>query len=368
MDPQRRERIRKGVEQYTAARYTGMDAADAALWMGYRELEWVRYLDLYAEDRRNRIARTRALCPHKVWLVDLHSHSAYSDGRAANIGEVSYWAERHGVDLQTVADHDTIAQAADIPHFQNLALGEEVVTNDGHHVVGIEVQEVIDPERKPLKARMEDVRKVKGYAILAHPCGWRTTIYPEAQIAVVFQLEGAFGMEIGNGACNLYDYYDVTDANAVRLWDRLLCAGRHVVAFGNTDAHSVLEFGMVWNAFVGTRPTRKNLKGLCAKGRHFVGDGPFVFLRVNDTEMGGKCKVKGGKVKVSLEAYDSVGVAKVRVIKNGKLLKALVNRKESGVFCAEIEDSVDSSPAYYRVEAYAVDNRKGFTNPVWVSR
>jgi len=369
LNPEKRERIRKGVEQYVAARYAGMDPADAALWMGYREIEWVRYLNLYAEDRANRIARTRALCPHKVWLADLHSHSAYSDGRAASLAEVSYWAAKHAIDLQTVADHDTIAQAVDLLPFENLALGEEVVSNDGHHVVGIEVAQAIDPNRnKPLKERMEDVREANGYAILAHPCGWRTTIYPQTQVDAVFQLDGGFGMEIGNGACNLFDYYDVTDASAVALWDRLLSSGRRVIAFGNTDAHSVLEFGMVWNGFVGTRPKRSNLKRLCARGRHFVSDGPFVFLRVNDAAPGEICKAPRGKVALSVEAYDSAGLAKLRLIRNGKVLKTLINRKESPAFTAELADSVDGAPSYYRLEAYALDNRRSFTNPVWLSR
>jgi hypothetical protein len=369
LNPEKRERIRKGLEQYFATRYPGMDPADASLWVGYREMEWVRYFELYAEDRRNRISKTRALCPHKVWLVDLHSHSPYSDGRAANIAEVSHWAQRHAIDLQVVSDHDTIGQALDIQHFQNLALGEEVVSNDGHHIVGIEPHGPVDPDRnKPLPARMKDVRDAKGYAILAHPCGWRTTIYPPERVEAVFQMDRDFGMEIANGALNLFDYYDSTDADAMKLWDRLLCAGPRVIAFGNTDAHCVLEFGMVWNGFVGRKPTRKNLKRLCSSGRHFVSDGPFVFLRVNDVEMGKSCKAPQGKVKVAIEAYDSVGIAKVRVVKNGQVLKTLTNGEESGVLCACLDDSVGRGKSYYRVEVYATDFRKGFTNPVWVLR
>ena len=357
------------MDQYVATRYAGMDAADASLWIGYREMEWVRFLELYAEDRRRRISATRALCPHKVWLVDLHSHSPYSDGRAANVAEVSRWAELHAIDLQTVADHDTIAQGAEVPSFKNLALGEEIVSNDGHHMVGIEVDRAIDPDRnKPLRGRMEDIRKANGYAILAHPCGWRGTIYPRERVEAVFQMDGDFGMEIANGAVNLFDYYDSTDAEAVKLWDRLLCAGRRVVAFGNTDAHSVMEFGMVWNGFVGTRPARKNLKRLCARGHHFVGDGPFAVLRVNEAELGGSCRTKSGKTKVSVEAYDSAGIAKVRIIKNGRMVKTIRSRHEAGVLCEGLEDSVDTGRNYYRAEAYAIDNRKGFTNPVWVVR
>ncbi len=367
MDPQKRERIRKSVEQYVGSRYAHMSGEDASIWMGYREMEWVRYLELFAEDRRRRISKTRELCPHKVWIADLHSHSHYSDGRAANLAEVSRWAELHAVDVQTVADHDTIAQAGELSQFKNLALGEEVVSGDGHHMVGIEVAQAVDPDRnKPVQARMDDIRKAKGYAILAHPCGWRTVIYPPEQVERVFQMDGEFGMEIGNGACNLFDYYDVTDASAVKLWDRLLSSGRRVIGFGNTDAHSVLEFGMVWNGFVGDRPTRKNLKRLCARGRHFVSDGPFVFLRVNDAEMGGKTSAAAGKAKIVVEAYDSAGIARIRVVKNGRVLKQAVNRRQSAVFNLALDDAADAQKTFYRVEAYAVDGRRAYTNPVWM--
>lgn len=369
MTPEKRESIRKRVEQYVAARYQGMDISDASLWMGYREMEWVRYLELYAEDRTRRITRTRALCPHKVWLVDLHSHSHHSDGRAANAAEISRWAQLQSIDLQAIADHDTIAQAEDIPAFPNLALGEEIVSNDGHHMVGIEITHAIDPDRnKTIRDRMEDIRRANGYAILAHPCGWRTVIYPPERVAEVFQMDGDFGMEIANGACNLFDYYDVTDAEAIKLWDRLLCTGRRVIGFGNTDAHSVLEFGMVWNGFVETRPTRKNLKRLCKLGRHFISDGPFLFLRVNDTEPGSAFKSRTGKIRLMIEAYDSAGLARLRVIKNGHVWKTIRIEDEACVMQTQLSDTVEKGKNYYRVEAYALDNRKAFTNPVWVVR
>ena len=367
MTPERRKRLKQRLEDFFAAHYGAFDREERLLRLGHRESQWLRYLGRFAEDRRRRIEATRKLCPQKVFLADLHSHSDYSDGSALNIEEISRWAEAFGLDYQAITDHGTVEQKNETARYPNLGHGTEI-HGGRHHLLILDVDEAIEngKEGETLSDKMAAIRRLGQFPIIAHPCGWRTTTYLPERVALIYPLEGAYGIEIGNGAANLFDYYDHTDSSAMRLWDRLLRSGKRVIGLGNTDAHNIFAMGLIWNGIIGRLPIKNKMGQRISKGRHFVSDGPFIFLKVNGAEMGQKIEAASGKVEIEVEAYDSFGLSKLRLIKNGRSVRTKNSSAGSKILSLKLKDKLDAEWAYYRAEIYAKDFRKGYTNPIWV--
>jgi hypothetical protein len=369
MTPQQRKRLRQKLEDFFAAHYSAFDQEERLLRLGHRESQWLRYLGCFAEDKRKRLEATRQLCPQKVFLADLHSHSGYSDGSALSIEEISRWAEAFGLDLQAVTDHNTIEQKKETDKFPNLGCGMEIRAGR-HHLLLLDINEAIEPAEKDetLSDRMAAIRSSGKFPIIAHPCGWRTTTYLPPRVALIHHLEGPFGIEIGNAAANLFDYYDHTDAAAVRLWDQLLRSGKRVIGLGNTDAHNIFAMGLIWNGLLGRRPKKGKMDRRISKGRHFVSDAPFIFIKVNGAQMGQEIEAGSGKVEIEVEAHDSLGLSKLRLIKNGRSFRTKNSATASRSLRIKLKDKIDAGRAYFRAEVYAKDFRKGYTNPIWVRR
>lgn len=369
MTPERRKRLRQRLEDFFAAHYGAFDQEEKLLRLGHRESQWLRYLGCFAEDKRRRIEATRKLCPERVFLADLHSHSDHSDGSALNIGEISRWVEAFGLDYQAITDHSTVEQKNETAEYANLGYGIEIMAGQ-HHLVILDVDEKIEhgKEGETLSDKVAEIRSLSKFPIIAHPCGWRTTTYLPQRVALIYPLEVPFGMEIGNAASNLFDYYDHTDSSALRLWDRLLRSGKRVIGLGNTDAHNIFAMGLIWNGIIGRFPGRNKIGKRICKGRHFVSDGPFILLKVNGVEMGEEIEAASGKVEVEVEAYDSFGLTKLRLIKNGRSLRTKNSSAGSETLSLKLNDKLDEEWAYFRAEVYAKDFRKAYTNPIWVRR
>jgi len=366
LKPDKRARLSKVADGHFAANHPGQDREECVLRLVQRETQRIRHFKLFAEDRRKRLDATRSLCPERVWLADFHSHSDYSDGTAVHLGEISQVASQFGIDVQTVTDHNTLDQRRDVAKFPNLACGIELVA-EGQHFVVLDIKDLMcnGTGNVTLSDKLDQARKLGGFFIVAHPCGWRTCIYPPATVEKVIQLEGRYGMEIGNGAENIFDYYDYTDAQALKLWDRLLCMGRKVVAVGNTDAHAVTELGMIWNGLVGPKPDVNRIGKRAAKGNHFVSDSPFIFASVNDAAMGET--IRAERCEIEVRAYDSAGLAQLRLIHNGKVINTKNDSNSPTSLTIELTHKPTAS-GYYRAEVLSHDFRKGFSNPLWVER
>jgi len=336
--------------------------------VGQREAQTASFFAIYAEDRKRRIDANRELLGQPVHLTDLHCHSRYSDGTAASIAEISDWAERLGLDLQAVTDHNTIDQRVETRKFDNLCFGTEIAAEQ-QHIVALDVRRQLAtaPADVTMKQKFAEIRKLGGVPIVPHPCGWRTCIYEPDRIEKVVALDGRFVMEIGNGALNMFDYYDLTDERAVRLWDRLLRAGKRVIGCGNTDAHNVLELGMIWNGLLGGKPNREKIGRRVLTGRHFVSDGPFIELRVDDARMGQTYRPKRPTVTIAATAVDSVGIAKLRLLRNGRSVKTKNSAGAPTQATMEIRDRIPPGGTYYRAEALARDGRRAYTNPIWLN-
>jgi hypothetical protein len=323
------------------------------------------YLSRWNEDLRNRIDENFKICNHKIYRCDLHSHSNHSDGRYS-IDELNTWGEHAGLNLIAVTDHETLSQTEECNRFPSLWAGIEVSAFK-HHVIVLSPNDNVNEEYESLKEMLDEIKNGGGLPFIAHPCGWYRNPYTSEAIQEIENLGNTVLFEIGNGAGNMFNYFDVTDAEAIKLWDRLLVSGKKVISLGNTDAHMAYQLGIIWNGILCETLDRKEVKNTIEKGRLFVSDGPICIIEVEDRKMGDTITSTKEKLNVKVECYDVEGISKLRVIKNGEIIK---DKDFNGDKSVEIEfsDTTTEDIGYFRAESYSIDKRRAYTNPIFIRR
>ena len=333
-----------------------------------------KVMDLWKGVMRERFLRTRELANFRGFRGDFHTHSNHSDG-AGTVAELAHFRDAAGLDFLFVTDHSGLSQKRDCLRFERMWWGQEPGTQ--HHHLGI-----LGLTRKfvPAKDLMRDYAAIKrrgGIPFIPHPCGWfPTTRYTEEQIAALDTLDDAFIMEIVNGANQIFDCWDVTDAQSVELWDRLLCAGKRVTALGNTDAHLAEAIGDIWTGVLAGECTHTAILDALRMGRVFVSDAPVIDISVQcdgsePVGMGGTLFVPPSKrnspLVVRILAADSAGLASVSLVGGGMVLESW-NVADKAVLSVSFVVPTRQEPVYFRCECRSTDGRRAFSNAVYVVR
>ncbi|ORW41618.1 hypothetical protein AWB90_20155 [Mycobacterium paraense] len=165
---------------------------------------------------------------------DLHLHTVHSDGQR-HPGELVAAAQESGLDFIVSTDHNTNSANRVWPACRTGGLlvipGEEVTTRHGHWLaVGLPPGGWVDWRYAPRDGVFPrfagEVRDAGGLVIAAHPAA------PVPGSLWEFGFEHVDGLEVWNGRWNL------DDEVSLRMWQRLLCEGRRVVAVGGSDSHA----------------------------------------------------------------------------------------------------------------------------------
>ena len=327
-----------------------------------------RVIAWWKETMRDRIDATKALIDFRGVRGDLHTHSNHSDG-AGTVADLAFYKEASGLDFLFVTDHLGITQKRDCLRFENVWWGQEPGTQ--HHHLG-----VLGLERKfePVRDLVTDVERVTakgGLPYIPHPTGWfPTQRYSAEQIEALDLLGDTFVMEIINGANQIFDCYDITDEMSIELWDRHLSAGKRVTALGNTDAHLPHAIGDVWTAVFPEEFSAGGVIDAVRQGRAFVSDGPLVDLTVQAdggaiAQMGQTLHTGTRPLNVRMLAADSIGLREVRLIRDGEVIDSWQPGSEP-VFSRVIADTASDQVRYYRMECFGLDNRRAYTNAVYI--
>ena len=323
-----------------------------------------RVIGFWKEAMRERIDATRKLAGFPVSRGDCHYHSTYSDG-IGTVAETAAWVAKAGLDFHFITDHWTVRQKVECVKYKNLWWGQEPGTQYHHlGILGLDRKYVTE---RDLVKDYRNVIELGGFPFIPHPTGWfPTTRYSQEQIDALDLLGDDFTIELINGANNIFDCYDITDDMSISLWDRHLSQGKIVRGMGNTDAHLYQAIGDVWNGVLLERPTKKKVIDALWAGHFFASDAPFVNLRCGKAVMGDVVKKrKGSQVEVRYECADSLGLQQVRVIANGKVVEDL-HPEDKQVVKGSFKMKFGGGHAYIRVECYARDNRKAFSNPIYI--
>ena len=311
-----------------------------------------------------RLRRTRRLIGSRLLVGDLHSHSTYSDGIGA-VPQNWEMAQAAGFDFLFATDHGTIAQKR-LCKQPGLWWGQEPGVG-GHHLCLLAGRRVFRPRQDGPVRDLERALKIAPFAFFPHPAGWFPSVwYPEERIRQLAAIARPFAVEVINGANKLDRAYDEFDAAAITAWDRLLSEGHKVTALGASDAHLPQGIGCAWTGVLGGRLSLESvIKALC-QGHCFASEGPVLSLKCRRQAMGDTVSAKrGARLALEFQAADSLGLHSVRLVSGGKVVREIAARDEP-VVQARYALTVRSRPAYYRVEATALDDRRAFSTPIYV--
>ena len=308
----------------------------------------------WKEAMRERIEQTRKLAGFKVRRGDCHSHSTYSDG-IGTVPEIAGWVEQAGLGFffqrcVSLFQHDAGFEDADPrPSVNGFDLIHEFQAQ--HDLV------------KDYNA----VIALGAFPFIPHPKGWfPNRRYTKKQINALNLLGDDFTMELINGANNIFDCFDITDEWAVALWDEHLCQGKTVRGMGNTDAHLPQAIGDVWNGVFVDRLTKNNVLASLWAGHFFASDAPFVNLMCGRSQLGDVLtRKKGASVEVRYECVASLGLQRVRVVADGKVVRDLWPTHDQ-IVKGSYKMRFRGGNSYIRVECFARDTRKAFANPIYI--
>ena len=111
-------------------------------------------------------------------IADLHIHTRHSDG-VDSASDVLDWAERIGLDVIAITDHDAIDGAFVAAAIRrrrrsgpDVIVGEEVSSRDGH-ILALFIEKLIPPDMSA-EETLSAIHEQGGVAIAAHPY-WRTS-------------------------------------------------------------------------------------------------------------------------------------------------------------------------------------------------
>jgi hypothetical protein len=329
-----------------------------------RGARMLRLIWLYREDQAKRLAATRRLFGRPVHVVDIHSHSVFSDG-LGTLEENRECARHAGLDFLFCTDHFGIRQKRVVAGWRDASWGQE--PGAGPHHIGLLCN------RRRFKPCCSDIardfaaaRQLAPFVWIPHPAGWYpSTWYPDEAIQTLWTLGRCFPMEVMNGACKAVRAYDAFDAKAVTVWDKLLSDGRQVTAVAGSDAHAPDDIGTAWTGIFAKACTPSRLIEALNKGTCFASEASLMDFTCNGKPMGSTVNCRpGAALRFRFRAADAAGVASVTLVSQGKAQKEFRPRRET-VLDGVWTRPATRTPAYYRLEVIAADGLRAFSSPIY---
>jgi hypothetical protein len=312
-----------------------------------------------------RLLQSRELFGHEVVIGDIHTHSVYSDGRCT-VEELKKYSDLAEMDFIFVTDHDSVDQEADCKNYDNVWHGQEPACNI-HHIGLLSPQCLFEPEKESFTADLEAANALSPFAWIAHPTGWGPEVYYEEQgIDLLFEIEDDFAMEVLNGVLKITDVFDPWQERSVLLWDRLLSAGRKVTPVAGSDAHFAAGVGCAWTGCLGAQLNLDSVLNELNAGHTIASEGPLATLACQGKKQGDTIKVKNNsKLEFHIKAADSIGLAEVKMIRNGNVEK-IFDPCRGFLFEDIYVTQADPGDIYFRLECVSVDFKHVYTSPIYI--
>src|SRR5689334_10104605 len=184
----------------------------------------------------------------------VHLHSTHSDG-SGTVAQIARAAERAGIDVVLLTDHDTLAGEERWYGDVLVLVGEEVTPRNRDHFLAFDIAERISPRLSGPEI-CEAVRAQGGFGFAAHPWSrgndrFKRGGYPWGEFDCLEGVElWSFLNDVGEQLSSVRDVARMILApqsiiggppeRNLREWDRM-CQTRRVVAVGGLDAH---QFGI----------------------------------------------------------------------------------------------------------------------------
>jgi hypothetical protein len=319
------------------------------------------------KDMAQRIAETKRIFARKVYAVDIHTHSTFSDG-LGTVKQNYEAAENAGLDFMFASDHGSIGQKRDVQPLPYASWGQEPGAG-GHHLGLLEGKKLFRPGKADFADNYRDATRIAPFVWVAHPVGWyHDRWYGDGRIEKIWRIGDCFAIEVMNGAAKIFRAYDAFDQKAIALWDRLLMAGKKVTALGGSDAHIPEQIGIVWTGVYAKSRTSRSIIRALKQGLCFASESSLLDFHVGTAPMGSTIrKRKGSKIQLNFRVADAAGIASVRIIANGKTVKEIAGRNQPLV-SGTLKRVIGARSQYLRVESTARDDLRAFSSPIYIER
>ncbi|MGI6637366.1 MAG: PHP domain-containing protein [Minisyncoccales bacterium] len=144
---------------------------------------------------------------------DLHCHTTASADSAAKLKRIIRMAKRRGLDGIAITDHNKCYKGPLEMDGIKIIPGIEITLKGSGHLLAYFIRDDIEP-RRSLVETVEDVKRIGGYAVLAHPYreshGWIKN-RSDDDISVEAALEIIDGIETGNASVSCDEYKEAVD-------------------------------------------------------------------------------------------------------------------------------------------------------------
>lgn len=348
-------------------------------------------------------------------VINLHMHTAYSDGTGSH-AEIAQAALKSGLDAVIVTDHNVWVNGPE-GYYQDgdrrvlMLVGEEVHDQDRepqkNHLLVLGANQEMATYADDPQGLIEAIKRVGGLSFIAHPIDPPAPAINEGDLSWVnWDVQGYTGIELWNSMTELksliksrlhavaYVFNPKRVARGpfpetLKKWDELLANGQRVVAIAGSDAHAFhhrlgpihrtvfpyeFHFGAINTHVMLKSPLtgevgedRRLILDALSKGHAFIGyDLPastrgFHFVAHGKDHSARMGEEVSSRLGVTFQIH-LPSATLCNLLKDGEIVKTWTKRDN----CTFIT----SEPGIYRVEVYVdyLGRKRGwiFSNPIYV--
>jgi hypothetical protein len=248
--------------------------------------------------------------------------------------------------------------------------GEEVTTRHGHWLaVGLPPGGWVDWRYAPRDGVFphfaSEVRSTGGLVIAAHPAA------PVPGSLWEFGFEHVDGLEVWNGRWNL------DDEVSLRIWQRLLCEGRRLVAVGGSDSHAHRQpVGSPQTVVYACELSKSALLDGLRRGRSYIARSRGVTVELTASCSGRGARMgetlpvpPGAPITVTAMVTGAAGTTAALITAEGCVGRAAVTGPARTMLRWELDAA---SARFARLEIREAQRRPlgamvALTNPVWLA-
>ena len=282
----------------------------------------------------------------KWYKGNLHTHTTNSDG-ALSPSQIVEEYGKSGYDFLCITDHNSRTKVEEIERKGILLFGgEEIGTEEGYHLVAVNIKEEVRQDNAPAREIITEVKKQGGEVIFAHP------YWSMVDAERIKELNGILGIEVYNTTCD----WSIGKGYSEIIWDFLLMEGARLWGFASDDAHSHSnqyrpnDACGAWIMVNSESKTPGDILKNIKRGRFYASTGPGIL----------KLNLKDDKIEV-----ETTPVERINFIADGSKGRSFTAVEEEKIQSAVYE--LTGEEKYVRVECWDEKYKKAWTNPLFLS-
>ncbi|MFA6022956.1 MAG: LamG-like jellyroll fold domain-containing protein [Candidatus Pacearchaeota archaeon] len=301
--------------------------------------------------------------------ANTHMHTTNSDGDSSPSVVVGLYRNL-GYNILTITDHGFVTNCTP---FTNLSANFLCVNSEEwtstKHVVRVNVTAPYNNNAINLQNAVNAANDGGGFSIAAHP-NWSSTIWSVSELT---SLQNYTAMEIYNKVIERL----TPDPYAIDKWDAVLKTGKKIFGVASDDMHQVnIDLGYGWTKVYMSEFTQQAYIDSMKTGYFYASQGPSMdggpFTLICDGtdsyHMGQSANCSSISVNATISATNSTfKVQNITLIKDGNNISIKTDCPTAQNCSFSYSENISLS-GYYRLEGIDSNNKKIWSNPIWVTK